>query len=234
MNFIKKIFENKIDEKAHNQFTKFGPGTFENRAILDINITTKAIKIKTSSEFTNELVELLAHTIKEKVLVKGIIFASKNLTEESSIEFKEIKNAMGVKKHIVNSELTKEQILDLCEKFPYNPISFSFETEYGTLKIKEKAPKAPKAGKEDEKPKADYCVLTTKDKEILKDYAFDIQKPFKKVFIQHTIIVEEIIVPEEYKNDFAKARIMAKRKGKIIRIMTVDEKESQKEIDFTA
>jgi hypothetical protein len=234
MNFIKKIFENKIDEKVHNQFTKFGPGTFENRALLDIRITAKAIKIKTSPEFTNELVELLANTIKEKVPVKGIIFASKNLTEESSIEFKEVKNAMGVKKHIVDSELTKEQILELCEKFPFNPISLSFETEYGKLKVKEKAPKAPKAGKGDKKPKADYCVLTTTDKAILNNYTFDIQEPFKKAFIQHTVIIDEIIVPEEYKNDFAKARIMAKRKGKLIRILTVDEKESKKEIDFTA
>ena len=168
MNFIKKIFNNQIDDKVHNQFTKFGPGTFENKALIDINITAKVIKIKTSPEFTNELVELLANTIKDKVHVKGIIFASKNLTEESSIEFKEIKNAMGVKKHIVDSELTKDQILDLCKKFPFNPISLSFETEYGKLKIKEKAPKSGKPGKGGEKPKADYCSLTTKDKSIIK------------------------------------------------------------------
>ena len=234
MNFIKKIFENKIDEKVHNQFTKFGPGTFENRSLLDIRITAKAIKIKTSPEFTNELVELLANTIQDKVPVKGIVFASKNLTEESNIEFKEIKNAMGVKKHIVDSELTKEQILNICEKFPFNSINLSFETEYGTLKIKEKAPKSGKPGKGDEKPKADYCVLTTKDKEILKDYAFDIEEPFKKAFIQHTVTVDEIITPEEYKNDFAKARLMAKRKGNLIRILTIDGIESQKEINFTA
>lgn len=234
MNFIKKIFNNQIDDKVHNQFTKFGPGTFENKALIDINITTKAIKIKTSPEFTNELVELLANTIKDKVHVKGIIFASKNLTEESSIEFKEIKNAMGVKKHIVDSELTKDQILDLCEKFPFNPISLSFETEYGKLKIKEKAPKSGKPGKGGEKPKADYCSLTTKDKSIIQDYAFDIEESFKKAFIQHTIEIKEIIVPEEYKNDFAKARIHAKRKGKITRFLTIDGKESQKEINFEA
>ena len=192
------------------------------------------IKIKTSPEFTNELVELLANTIKDKVHVKGIIFASKNLTEESSIEFKEIKNAMGVKKHIVDSELTKDQILDLCKKFPFNPISLSFETEYGKLKIKEKAPKSGKPGKGGEKPKADYCSLTTKDKSIIKDYTFDIEESFKKAFIQHTIEIKEIIVPEEYKNDFAKARIHAKRKGKIIRFLTIDGKESQKEINFEA
>ncbi len=234
MNFIKKLFNNQIDEKVHNQFTKFGPGTFENKALIDINITAKAVKIKTSPEFTNELVEFLANTIQDKTKVKGIIFATRDLTEESPIEFTEIKNAMGVKKHIVDSELTKDQVLETCNKFPFNSINLSFETEYGKLKIKEKAPKSGKPGKGDSKPKADYCVLTTTDKSILEDYAFDIQEPFKKAFIQHTVEIQELIVPEEYKNDFAKARIHAKRKGKLTRILTVDEKESQKETNFEA
>ncbi len=232
MNFIKKLFNNKSDEKVHNQFTKFGPGTFENKAMLDIRVMAKAVKIKTSPEFTNELVELLANTIKDKVPVNGIIFATRDLTEESTIEFEQIKNAMGIKKHIVNAELTKEQILDVCNKFPYASINLSFETEYGKLKIKEKAPKSGKPGKGDKDPKVNYCVFTTTDRSILDDYAFDIKEPFKKAFIKHTMKVEEIIVPEEYKDDFAKARLNAIRKGKIIRHLTVDEIKSEKETNF--
>lgn len=232
MNFIKKIFKDKIDEAVHNQFTKFGKGTFENKALIDITMTAKAIKIKTSPEFTNELVKFLANTIEDKTYVKGIVFATKDLTQDSPVEFEEIKSAMGIKKHIVNKELTKEKMLELCEKFPFNSINLSFETEYGKLKVKEKAPKSGKPGKGDKKPKADYCVLTTKDKSILEDYAFDIKENFKKAFIQHNIIIEELVIPEEYKNDFAQARIKAKRKGKLIRILTVDGKESQKEIRF--
>ena len=235
MNFIKKIFENKIDEQVHNQFVKFGKGIFKHKALIDITITAKAVKIKTTPEYANGMVVFLANTIKDdttKVQVNGIIFAAKDLSAESPIEFEEIKNAMGVKKHIVNKELTKHQILELHEKFPLNPLSLSFETEYGKLKIKEKAPKSGKPGKGDKKPKADYCVLITTDKSILEDYAFDIKEPFKKTFIEHTIGIDEIIVPEEYKNDFAKARIHAKRKGKITRFLTIDEKESEKETNF--
>ncbi|MBT3395443.1 hypothetical protein HOA59_00990 [archaeon] len=232
MNFIKKIFEDKVDEKVHNQFTKFGPGTFNNKAMLDIRVMAKAIKIKTTPEFTNELVEFLANTIKDKVHVKGIIFGTKNLTDECPIVFEEIKNAMGTKKHIVNTELSKEQILEVCENFPFNSINLSFETEYGKLKIKEKAPKAGKAGKGDKKPVVNYCVFTTKDQSILENYAFDIKEPFKKAFITHTLVIDELIVPEEYNDDFSKARIMAKRKGKIIRNLEVDEEEFQNEHDF--
>jgi len=38
MNFIKKIFENQMDEKVHAQFTRFGKGTLEDKALLDINV----------------------------------------------------------------------------------------------------------------------------------------------------------------------------------------------------
>ncbi len=231
MNFIKKIFDNEIDETVHNQFTKFGPGNFENRAIIDLTVTSKGIvKLKTSPEFTNELVEFLANTIDGKVPVKGLIFASRDLTQESPIEFTQIKNAMGIKKHIVDSTLTKEQILQTCETFPFSSINFSFETKYGKLKIKEKAPKSGKSGKGGAKPKADYCVLTTSNKDILHDYTFDIKEPFKKAFINHTITITEVIVPEEYKNDFAKARLMAKRKGKITRIIVIDKDEDAQKI----
>ena len=220
-----------MDEKVHAQFTRFGKGTFEDKALLDINVQAKKVKIKTSSEFTNELVEFLANTINEKIQVKGIIFSTRNLTEESSIEFQEIKNAMGVKKHIINQELTKEQILEAVEKFPHASINLSFKTDKGELKVKEKAPKAKKG---DKAPKADYCVFTTEDRAILEDYAFDIKEPFKKAFINHTFIIEDIIIPEEYKDDFAQARLKGVRKGKIIRKITINEVETSKETNFEA
>ncbi len=234
MNFIKKIFENQVDEKVHSQFTRYGKGIFEYKALLDINVQAKKVKIKTSSEFTNELVGFLANTIEEKTQVKGIIFSTRNLTEESTIEFQEIKNAMGVKKHIINQELTKEQILETVEKFPYASINLSFKTDKGELKVKEKAPKSGKSGKGDKAPKADYCVFTTEDRAILEDYAFDIKKPFKKAFISHTLIINDIVIPEEYLNDFAQARLKGIRKGKLIRKIIIEDKEETKEKEFEA
>ena len=45
MNFIKKIFENQVDEKVHSQFTRYGKGIFEYKALLDINVQAKKVKI---------------------------------------------------------------------------------------------------------------------------------------------------------------------------------------------
>jgi len=235
MNFIKKLFQNQTDEKVHNQFTRYGQGTFENKALIDIAVQSKKIKIKTSPEFANELVEFLANSIQDKTSVKGIVFSTRNLSNETTIKFQEIKNAMGVKKHIVDGDLSKEEILELTEKFPHASINLSFATDEGDLKIKEKAPKSGKSsGKEDETPKADYCIFSTEDKAILEDFVFDIKEPFKKAFIKHTFIIQDIKIPEEYKNDFAMARLKATRKGKIIRTLNVDGKEYTKEINFEA
>ena len=233
MNFIKKIFENKIDEKVHKQFSRFGKGTFENRAVIEIRITSKHIKLKTSAEFANELVELLTNTITNPIQVKGIVFSTKDLSSESDI-FEEVKSAMGVRKHVVNKELTKEQILELIEKFPNASTNLSFKTDYGELKVKEKAPKSGKPGKKAEEPKADYCVLITTDKAILEDHAFDVKEPFKKLFIKHTFEITDIEIPKEYENDFAKARLYAKRKGTIHRFLDIDGTKKESKKDFSA
>lgn len=234
MNFIKKIFTNKIDEAVHLQFTRFSKGVFENKAMLEITVSSNNVKIKTSSEYTNELVGLLANTIKDKTHVKGIIFSTRNLSEESDIKFQDVKNALGVKKHVVDQDLTKEQILNICQKFPHSSINLSFKTDYGEINVKEKAPKSGKPGKGEDIPKIDYCTFTTNDKNILEDYAFDINHPFKKAIIRHTYEITSIQIPEQYKNDFALARLHGIRKGKIIRILNVDGKEEIREANFEA
>jgi len=55
----------------------------------------------------------------------------------------------------------------------------------------------------------------------------------KKAKISHTFLIEEIILPQGEK-DFSKIREMTKRKGKIIRKMEIDGKESQEEKGFEA
>ncbi len=232
MSFIKKIFNKEKSDYAHRQFSRFSKGVFENKALVDITVSKDKIKLKTSAEFVNELVVLMANTINGAVHVKGIVFSTKNLSEESNVEFDEVKSAMGAKKHILDKELTKEQILGLCNKFPEASIQLSFTTDYGTLKIKEKTPKSGKPGKGDAEPKADFCVLTTEDKGILEEYAFDVKCPFKKLFVKHTFEIKYIEIPEEYKNDFAMARKMGIRKGMIIRYLTVDGEQEQKDVEI--
>ena len=237
MNFIKKIFENKIDEDVHRQFTKFGPGTFENKALLDITLTAKAVKIKSSPEFANEFVKLVAEKLGENsTKVTGAIVSTRKLNEEPEfskiLENAEVKQFQGVKRFLISEEMTGTQILNFLEKTPNSFFGLTFNVDDIKLKIKPKAPKSAKPGKGDDKPKADFCTLTYPEKDILEDYAFDIKDSFKKAFILHTIQITEIIVPEEYKDNFAQARIHAKRKGILTRKIEVDGKQSESKTEF--
>jgi len=233
MNFMKKIFDGKIDDSVHRQFKRFSKGTFENRALVDIT-NSKNVKIKTSFEYANDFTRFLAETINDNVQVNGGIITTQDLRQEAGFEPTGIKQFAGVKTYLIESSLSKDQIISLMDKFPDALFLLSFSTEAGSLKIKVKSPKAGKPGKEDEEPKADYCTFSTDNKNILKEFAFDINNDFKKLFIKHTFVIDSLVVPDEFKNDLKKARINAQRKGKIIRIINVDGKEETREKDFLA
>jgi hypothetical protein len=229
MNFIQKIFEKREDNLVKLQFQKFSRGQFKNRAIIEAKLSKDVYTIKTSAEFANELVRILAEKLDEnRTKVTGAIISTSDLTGE--LDFKEKKQFQGVKKYILEKEMSGKEIINLINKYPKNFFALSFETENTKLKIKPKTPKSGKSGKGEEKPKADFCILKTKDTKIAESFVFE--KPdFKKAQIDHTFIIEELIMPKNEK-DFAKIREMAKRKGKIIRNTEIDEKKSTKEIEF--
>ena len=64
MNFIKKMFEGKIDDSVHRQFKRFSKGTFENRALVNL-INSKSIKVKTSFEYANDFTRFLCCVLEE-------------------------------------------------------------------------------------------------------------------------------------------------------------------------
>ena len=229
MNFIKKIFEGRIDESVQRQFRKFGKGVYEGRAVVDLSVG-KEVKIKTTYEFANEFVRFLAGTIKGKARVEGGIISKSPI---SNISFNGIKQFAGIKTYLIDSDLTKEEMLKTLDTFPDAVFCLSFSTDYGTLSVKVKSTKsAAKVTKGGDKIKANYCTFTTPHQEFKKEFAFDVQEDFKKLRAVHTFDIKEITIPPEYKKDFEKARLFAKRKGHIIRALVVDGKEFKREKEF--
>ncbi len=232
--FIKKIFENKIDELVHQQFQKFSRGKFCDRAKIRAKISNKLFKINCDPEYANELVRYLAIKLKkEKTLVKGVIISTKDLT--GKLIFKDKKQFMGIKKYIIEKEMSGEDILNLCNTFPKAFIGFSFKTTNTELKIKPKAPKSAKPKSKDNKNKPiDFCKLRTTDKELFNKLIFEKGLDFsKEIEINHDFIIKEIIFPKDEK-DFAKIREFAKRKGEIIRKIEIDGKMLEKIHPFEA
>jgi len=233
MNFIKKIVDKKIDELVHAQFQKFSRGIFKDRAVLKVKKSKGKYTINSSSEFANELVFIMAQKLgNKKTLVSGVVVSTSNLKEK--IDFKEIKQFQGVKRYLIEKEMSGDELVKLILEFPKTFFGLSFQIdEENSLKVKPKAPKSGKPGKGDEEPKADFCKLITNDSELGKSFVFE-KNDFKTAEIKHEFVIEEIILPQTEEKDFAKIREMAKRKGKIIRYANIDGLKSIKEYEFTA
>ncbi|MBU2616526.1 MAG: hypothetical protein KKB79_00925 [Nanoarchaeota archaeon] len=235
MNFIKKIVDKNFDESVHHQFQKFSKGEFHNRAVIDVKKSSKKYTIATSAEFANGLVRTVAEILGEgKTNITGAIVSTTDLKGE--IEFKEIKQFQGVKKYLMDTEMSGTKIISLLDKLPKAFFALSFEVGDTKLKIKPKAPKSGKPGsKGEDRPKADFCKIVTTDKGLVDDFLFDVGD-FSKVSVNHTFLIEDIVISDELKKtgDFTRMREEAKRKGRILRIIYVDGKESQSEFEFEA
>ena len=231
--FIKKIFEGKSDELVHHQFQRFSKGEFKARALINVKKVKDNFNISTTFEYASEFVRNLAEKLQGKTMVTGVLVSTRDLTNE--LDFKSKKQFMGVKQYIIEKEMDKNEILDICDKFPNSFIGFSFKAENSELKIKQKAPNSGKPGtKSDEKPNPDFCKLKTNDASLFRAIVFDKEvSDFKKIEISHDFIINEMIIPSGEK-DFAKMRELAKRKGKIIRYLDIDGKKIMKEREFEA
>ena len=235
MNFIKKIFDGQSDGQVHSQFQKFSRGEFTNRAVVRAKFSGGKYTINTSAEFANELVRHLAEKLGDnQTKITGVIVSTGDLTGQ--LDFKSKKQFQGVKQYGLDGQMSGKDILKLLIKFPKAFFALSFGVEDEILKIKAKAPKSGKPGSKGEgAPKADFCKLITRDKNLVGSFVFE--KPeFKYAEINHTFVISEIVVPEELKksDDFARIREESKRKGKIVRVVNIDGQVIKSEKEFAA
>lgn len=237
--FIKKILEGKKDELVHIQFQKFSRGVFPQRAMVKFKDSSGKFTIDTTSEYARELVRAMGEKLGNgKTHVTGALVSALDI---QGIKYEEKKMAMGVRKYMINREMTGKELVELCDTLLKVFIGLSFKVGEDELKIKDKSPKSAKGAgsskKEDADLKIDFCKLKTTDRKLVDGLVFDGEaKGAKKVEIHHDFIIEDIVVPSELKSekDFAVIREKALRKGKIIRYLDIDGKKSKKEIGFEA
>lgn len=230
--FIKKIFEDKgeNDTFVHGQFQKFSRGIFKNRALIKVSKTAKGFSLATSGEYANELVRILANKLGErKTQVTGVIVSTLDL--KNKIPYSNIKQFMGIKQYVIESEMSGHDIIKLQEAAPEGFFALSFIFGDNELKIKPKAPKSAKPSTSEKGPKIDFCRLKTSDENLI-NY-FVIEKGWKSLEANHTFVINDIIMPVNVK-DPNEIRRLAKRKGKIIRKAVIDGKEHISEKDFVA
>jgi hypothetical protein len=232
--FIKKIFESRIDDSVHKQFVRFGKGTYPGRAVIKITKQPEKIKIGTNFEMANDVVEFIAEISGGKI--SGIVLSKKDISgimRQNNIKGTSETKSGGLyyKNNIDEQEISSEALKELATN-SYAPL-LDIEAPGISLKSKKKLPKPGKSA--DSKVDDKFCLLELDKKlwpQVQKEFCFDLGD-FKKALAVHTYVITDIILPKGEK-DFAKIREMAKRKGKVLRKITIDGKESIKEKDFEA
>ena len=220
MNFIKKVFNDRVDESVHVQFTRFGKGNYGRRGLLNL-WKTKIVKIKGSFEFANDFTSFVAN-------LNGVVFSGNIWSKE------EIEGLSGKKKGEKWAYEVKDFSSEDVKKIENQVYYFLLDGEGEGIKLKIKK-KLPKPGKSEKKIDDKFCQMELDEKYYEKakeEFFWDLPNG-KKISVEHNFIIENIIQPKDEK-DFARIRELAKRKGKIIRKATIDGEESTKEINFEA
>ena len=211
---INKTFLGKIDEDDRKYFLRYGKGSYPRRFLISFNRGKTKVKIYGSFEWCDDFVKF----IKE---LKDVKFSGQVFMKEKIPGLEGKKKAGSFIYEVSESDLSEFENV-----FHYLVACKDSEI---VLKVKKSFPKPGKnAAKIDDK----FCMLELDLKfwEKVKEVFFSDIEDCKKCLIEHELIFEEIVLPEGEK-DSAKVRELAKRKGKIIRKINCDEKETSKEFE---
>lgn len=235
INFIKNVFEKKIDSFTHHAFVRYSVGEF-NKEPLSINVGN-SIKLQGGFEYVNVFERIFAKLAAPQISVKGSIPTTMDISEQLKnlgLDFEE--NRRFGKKgtlYTVSGSAAPEKLSKFFEEII--GCFFLLDLSAGSLKLKVKKKETPKIGSP-----TDKFVTLTLPKEYLKDviseFLFDIKiDSFKNVEILHKYKIETIDVDQNLVNeDPLKAREQAVRKGRIERIVNIDGKEHKSEIMLNA
>lgn len=235
--FIKKIFEKKIDEVVHKQFTRFGRGAYTKKAVINVSIKGgKEIVISTSYELANDISEFIT-TLDKKIKVNGIVLSK----EKNQIlsKFGSEKEKARLFEYTFDKEISSEDFKKIIQESYFTLLDCKFNG--GEYVVKKTLPKPGKGseGKVNDKfcvLKLDIKFLEIVKKEFLFDLNEDLSKNFKKISCEHRYQINEIKIPDNLKNEKnpEKIRLGALRIGKIERIIIIDGKEIKKECELKA
>ncbi|MFW6024801.1 MAG: hypothetical protein ACOCRX_00520 [Candidatus Woesearchaeota archaeon] len=230
MSFIKKICKGKQDEITKLRFARFGKGTFEKEETKIRKMTT-GLKLYTGFLFLNDAIRLFNEFSTGKITVSGSI-VSKNLDLELLNKYPlEISKARGrIPRKNVEGELSQQELSDLVDEFEDSFLLLHLKDEK-KFYIKTSNKKPPKISKLKEKYVKSKLPKKALDR-VKEEFFFDVDKEIKKqATVRELYHIEDIIIPENVE-DFAKARIEAKRVGEITRKFEIDGEEIVKKYEI--
>ena len=246
MHYLKKvvntpIIKTPIEENLsiHRHFYRYSRGDFIGPAI-SITKTKAKITLKGSHEYEDLILEVVARTLPDDpVEIKGTLITGGDISElitELGFDWKLKKSTGKTENYKVDiiETVEKERFIDSIEAFRENSyylMSFSSGPSCKvTTKKKIPQPSKKKAEDDDIAKRIQFCsgFLTNTDKNnkliiesALPDFEGEIPDGWKKITLTNNYIIKEIELPKNIK-DTKLLRIMAIRKGTLIRTIDVD------------
>jgi len=127
----------------------------------------------------------------------------------------------GKRKEELDKDVSGAELVKLCDESEFILLNLEFSS--GSLKVGKTLPKPGNKLKNN----FGKAVLPL-DLSII-DVEFK-----KKLELSYTFVIEDVVIPKEYEDDSEKARLFAKRKGKIVRKVIIDGSENVEEKEFEA
>lgn len=223
MNTVKKIFSNKADDVVHHKITRYGRGEYE-KFLIEVK-NGKKVSVKASWDWSNDLFEIIAENAKGNVDLSGKIVACYDFEKDLPCEASNYSKRGKLFTAEFSASVSPDVLRKIYEKFKNQFILLKVSSSDFKLKCGNSLPKPGGT------IKPNFCSATF-PASFVDEFVWE-SKDFKLASIKHIVNVKEIVLTPELKNDPARARLEAQRKGVITRIVTIDEKETKKEMEFT-
>ena len=255
MHFLKSIVESPILEdpaqnhmEIHRHFYRYSKGVFIGPA-LKISRTSTKITLKGSHEYEDLIEELVLNSISDsqhEFEIKGTLITGADLsTTIEDLGFSwNLKASTGKTKNFkasVLSKTSKEQLkkaIDAFRKNSYFLISYTINPSCKvTTKKSIPQPSKKKIEEDDINQRIQFCngalpVTESNIKRVIEesipDFLNDLPGNWKTIIIMNYYKISDIVLPKNIK-DSHMLRIMAIRKGKLIRTMEFDSKTIEKQ-----
>ena len=246
MHFLRKVVESphledpaKDHINVHRHFYRYSKGEFSGPT-LKITKTNTRTTLRGSFEYEDLIQEIVTSTIfEDEIEIKGVLITgidSSELIRSLGLDWN-LKKSTGKTKNykaIINDIVKKDILIDIIEMFRetgYLLVSFNLNAICKvTTKNRIPQPSKKKADDSEINKRIQFCtgVINPKDKNIdlivdnaLLDFKSEIPEKWKNITIRNFYKIEEIIIPKDVK-DTRMLRILATRKGKLIRSLDID------------
>jgi hypothetical protein len=252
--FTSKLALGKPDHVVHQKLVKFSKGNFDG-PVIEVNAKGKTLIMNGSAEYEDIIGWIMASLAPPQLELK-ITGSIKSNEDESEtlrslgldLRMKKPKGKSRYEVKIGEKTLVAEKLKDLYSSLmeesiillTVKPIPGGKEWSMSTKKSYPRpAMKGDLKG-----PDTDFCkavipvseeAIKTVLSEVAPDFADVVERSFKQLRVVNLYQISDVILPENEQNlDFAEVRTKAKRKGLLIRKVSVDGKEFTKEVEFCA